>query len=209
MSKNVTADDAHAAIELVQFAYFKRVLEKDKKKRRRHDSEESLQEDEENQKKRRAKRSSTTGDPYDFESDDDSHIDEAAKRVTRSQAKTSDSSSPSRSDKPSQGSAETVVPEAPAVITEERCAFELRLSPCSNFQPAHFYTHDFRLKVFRTLLHKLFQQQRAQSLTLARVREYINSEQSQEFTNSEITAAISKMSDANQIMAADDNVFLM
>ena len=185
LSKNVTADDAHAAIELVQFAYFKRVLEKDKKKRRRHDSEESVQDDEGSEKKKRAKRRSTTGDPYEFESDDDSHIDEAAKRVTRSQVQTSDSSSPSRSDKPSQGSAPTVVPEPPAVITEER------------------------LKVFRTLLHKLFQQQRAQSLTLARVREYINSEQSQEFTTGEITAAINKMSDANQIMAADDNVFLM
>lgn len=68
---------------------------------------------------------------------------------------------------------------------------------------------DFRLKVFRTLLHKLFQQQRAQSLPLSTVREYINTQQSQEFTSSEITAAINKMSDANQIMAADDNIFLM
>lgn len=68
---------------------------------------------------------------------------------------------------------------------------------------------NFRLKVFRTLLHKLFQQQRAQSLSLSTVREYINTQQSQEFTSSEITAAINKMSDANQIMAADDNIFLM
>lgn len=63
--------------------------------------------------------------------------------------------------------------------------------------------------MFRTLLHKVFQQQRAQSLSLSRVREFINSEQAQEFTSGEITAAINKMSDANQIMAADDNIFLM
>ncbi|XP_076240514.1 minichromosome maintenance 3 isoform X2 [Calliopsis andreniformis] len=147
LSKNVTAEDAQAAIELVQFAYFKRVLEKEKKKRRRHDSEESVHGDEQSEQKKRPKRTSKSGDqdPYDFESEDDT----------------------------------------PATITEER------------------------LKVFRTLLHKLFQQQRAQSLSLSRVREYINSEQSQEFTSGEITAAINKMSDANQIMAADDNIFLM
>lgn len=65
------------------------------------------------------------------------------------------------------------------------------------------------MKVFRTLLHKLFQQQRAQSLPLSRVHEYINNQQSQEFTSNEITAAINKMSDANQIIVADDNIFLM
>lgn len=72
-----------------------------------------------------------------------------------------------------------------------------------------YLLYDSRLKVFKTLLHKLFQQQRAQSLSLSRVREYINSEQSHEFTSGEITAAINRMSDANQIMAADDNIFLM
>ncbi|KAK9296629.1 hypothetical protein QLX08_009453 [Tetragonisca angustula] len=181
LSKNVTADDAYAAIELVEFAYFKRVLEKEKKKRRRRDSEESIGGDEQNEKKKkRSKRTSGEQDPYDFESDDDSHIDEAAKRVTRSQTKTTDSSQPDSDQTETPAKSETS-----ATITEER------------------------LKVFRTLLYKLFQQQRAQSLSLSRVREYINSQQSQEFTTSEITAAINKMSDANQIMAADDNIFLM
>ena len=35
LSKEVTAEDAEAAIELIQFAYFKKVLEKEKKKRRK------------------------------------------------------------------------------------------------------------------------------------------------------------------------------
>ncbi|KOX70033.1 DNA replication licensing factor Mcm3 [Melipona quadrifasciata] len=181
LSKNVTADDAYAAIELVEFAYFKRVLEKEKKKRRRRDSEESIGGDEQNEKKKkRNKRTSGEQDPYDFESDDDSHIDEAAKRVTRSQMKTTNSSQPDSDQTETPAESET-----PTTITEER------------------------LKVFRILLYKLFQQQRAQSLSLSRVREYINSQQSQEFISSEITAAINKMSDANQIMAADDNIFLM
>ncbi|XP_053972256.1 DNA replication licensing factor Mcm3 [Hylaeus volcanicus] len=184
LSKNVTAEDAYAAIELVEFAYFKRVLEKEKKKRRRRDTEGSSSGDESHDKKKIRKQSMKSEDPYDFDSDDDSHIDEAVTRVTRSQVATT-STSQSQSVQSAQDSAPTVIPEAPATITEER------------------------LKLFRTLLHKLFQQQRAQSLPLSRVREYINSEQSKEFTSGEITAAINRMSDANQIMAADDNIFLM
>lgn len=38
MSREITVEDAEAAIELVQYAYFKRVLEKEKKKKRRRDS---------------------------------------------------------------------------------------------------------------------------------------------------------------------------
>ncbi|KOC60840.1 DNA replication licensing factor Mcm3 [Habropoda laboriosa] len=189
LSKNVVAEDAHAAIELVEFAYFKRVLEKDKKKRSRNDSEESVPGESQVEKKKKRMRKEMTGDqdPYDFESDDDdSHIDVTARRITRSRAKTTDSTSTSRSDQPSASDSDkTVIPDTPATITDDR------------------------LKIFRTLLHKLFQQQRAQSLSLSRVREYINSQQTQEFTSGEITAAINKMSDANQIMAADDNIFLM
>merc|ERR1711994_116950 len=44
LSKTVDAVDAETAIELVQFAYFKKVLAKDKKKRR-HDSDEEDEED--------------------------------------------------------------------------------------------------------------------------------------------------------------------
>lgn len=119
LSKNVTAEDAHAAIELVEFAYFKRVLEKEKRKRRRHDSEESQtgEDEHDKQKKRTKKTNAPSDDPYDFENEDDSHIDEVTRKVTRSQVKTttlrSDQQSTPDSDQP-------VVPETPATITDER-----------------------------------------------------------------------------------------
>ncbi|XP_017886777.1 DNA replication licensing factor Mcm3 isoform X2 [Ceratina calcarata] len=187
LSKNVTEEDAHAAIELVEFAYFKRVLEKEKRKRRRQDSEGSAGDDQAERRTKRTRRTATTAtgeeDPYSFDSgdDDDSHVDEAATRITRSQRKPAETSSSRHVDSDRADD----LPGTSATITDER------------------------FKVFRTLLHKLFQRERAQSLSLSRVREYINSEQTQEFTSSEITAAITKMSDANQIMAADDNIFLM
>ncbi|KAG8124494.1 putative DNA helicase protein [Naja naja] len=75
MSKIIEKQDAKAAVELVQFAYFKKVLEKEKKRKKQTEEDpeeetdgEMSQEREERQKKRR-KKSPTEGetyDPYDF-----------------------------------------------------------------------------------------------------------------------------------------------
>ncbi|NXL06813.1 MCM3 factor, partial [Mesembrinibis cayennensis] len=77
MNKTVDLQDAEAALELVQFAYFKKVLEKEKKRRKQaEDESETEEEDEESQPKeerrtRRRKKARTEGegdsyDPYDF-----------------------------------------------------------------------------------------------------------------------------------------------
>ncbi|NXF09960.1 MCM3 factor, partial [Smithornis capensis] len=77
MNKTVDLQDAEAALELVQFAYFKKVLEKEKKRRKpvEEDSETEKEEDEESQPKEerrtRRKKARTEGegdsyDPYDF-----------------------------------------------------------------------------------------------------------------------------------------------
>ncbi|NXG11861.1 MCM3 factor, partial [Sakesphorus luctuosus] len=77
MNKTVDMQDAEAALELVQFAYFKKVLEKEKKRRKpvEEDSETEKEEDEsqpkEERRTRRRKKARTEGegdsyDPYDF-----------------------------------------------------------------------------------------------------------------------------------------------
>ncbi|NXC89689.1 MCM3 factor, partial [Cercotrichas coryphoeus] len=78
MNKTVDLQDAEAALELVQFAYFKKVLEKEKKRRKpvEDDSETEKEEDQESQDKeerrtKRRKKARTEGedgsyDPYDF-----------------------------------------------------------------------------------------------------------------------------------------------
>ncbi|KFP83855.1 DNA replication licensing factor MCM3, partial [Apaloderma vittatum] len=78
MNKTVDLQDAEAALELVQFAYFKKVLEKEKKRKKRteDDSETEKEEEEESQpteerRTRRKKKAHTEGegdsyDPYDF-----------------------------------------------------------------------------------------------------------------------------------------------
>lgn len=53
MSRTVTAEDACAAIELIQYAYFKKVLEKEKKRRRRNEEDsESDSDDDQSRPKR-------------------------------------------------------------------------------------------------------------------------------------------------------------
>jgi DNA replication licensing factor MCM3 len=52
MSRSVTEQDAHAAIELVQYAYFKKVLEKEKKRRRRNSDSDSEDEEIEQQQQK-------------------------------------------------------------------------------------------------------------------------------------------------------------
>lgn len=66
LSKNVEQQDAQAAIELVQFAYFKKVLEKLNKKRV-HSDEESDNENVSPGKPVRRKPRNDAGDPYSFE----------------------------------------------------------------------------------------------------------------------------------------------
>ncbi|EZA55765.1 DNA replication licensing factor Mcm3 [Ooceraea biroi] len=187
LSKNVDSEDARAAIELVQFAYFKRVLEKEGKKRRRRDSGASDTEDEVEESRRQPKRTKKTNedDPYEYDSDD-AHVEEMTMRVTRTQSqKSTTRSSPSRTESRTE-SAEMSVPEkATPTITEERLA------------------------VFRSSLNKLFQDRRTQTIPLAEVTSYLNTARSLDFTPDEIDAAIDTMTNANQIMAADGNIFLI
>ncbi|KAF7991169.1 hypothetical protein HCN44_002731 [Aphidius gifuensis] len=187
LSKTVTVEDAQAAIELVQFAYFKRVLEKEKKKRRRQDSETSNagEADEQPRKSKRTRKGSITADGendvYEYNSDaddDDSHVDDAVRVATRSQT-----------------------------IQEETEEAEETMEQDDSTEIVAIT--DTRFSTFKTTLHKLFQQQRAQSLALDKVKEFLNQQHTPEFTSGEVTAAINKMTDANQLMLADDQVFLI
>lgn len=77
LSKNVEQQDAQAAIELVQFAYFKKVLEKPKRKRQHSDEESGDDEDVsvENPPKRRPRTNGS--DPYTFEEEEEANTPEA------------------------------------------------------------------------------------------------------------------------------------
>lgn len=204
LSKEVTSEDADAAIELIQFAYFKKVLEKEKKKRKKSgdaatdtESEEEATEEDAEKESRKRKRTGkrklyTSGeegeDPYDFDKSEaeESSADEAEirphKKKTPQPSVDEDSAD------------ETVSQVAPGSIT------------------------DARLKIFKTRLLRMFQAERAQTLSIDTVKQKANVPGEGEkdggagveaFSDAEIGAALDKMMSENQIMTADDMVFLI
>ncbi|XP_068081318.1 DNA replication licensing factor Mcm3 [Anabrus simplex] len=191
LSRTIDLEDAQAAIELVQFAYFKKVLEKEKKRRRSGNATADTATDDdsdgEGQQKRRKKsrkdkpkeprpKPGQEGyDPYDWYSEDEDD-----------DATAGPSTSGATAEQPPAPSSEPAAPPAPAIISEER------------------------FKLYKASLAKVFRESRLQSLTLSRVTEFANSESGGEpFSESEVSAAMERLTDANVVMLTDNMVILI
>lgn len=187
MAKTVSVDDAHAAIELVQFAYFKKVLEKEKRKRHRSvGSSDDDNDDEDVEERGKRTRLEDVREEDDTEEPmiDEQHTDagDLTRRATISAV---------------------VVPSTSAEqSSEEPMTIEATIT-------------DGRLKVFQHRVQAAFRQQREQSIPLVQLVKVINTEASgggaveEPFDSGEVQAAIARMTDANKIMLADDIVFLI
>lgn len=197
MGKTISVADAKAAIELVQFAYFKKVLEKEKRKRRRsEDGDDSDVEDDEHddenavsqpsQGTRKSKRTKTTdaSETMDTEDIDDTPIvqpvdaGDLTKRATRKSVGRSTQQS-------SEGTTSTETATSPDFISQDR------------------------LLIFKQKLNQAFRDVREQTLAVEALTGAINQNIEQPFTPAEVNAAIEQMSEANQIMVADGIVFLI
>lgn len=204
MAKTVTDRDAQAAIELVQYAYFKKVLEKEKKKRRRNSGASSEEESEveaeagspqngaaSQPSTRRVKRTRTqepepvTADPDSDNEDipEMNQVDEGD--LTRRETRRS-----------------IARPATAAAAAEETPSTE-------DVEMDDSISVD-KLKVFKTNLNKAFRGARTQSLPLDKIKEFLDKEATTEhFSMGEINAAIRMMTDDNQVMMADGIVFLI
>ncbi|XP_056301244.1 DNA replication licensing factor MCM3 [Danio aesculapii] len=176
MSKAVELVDTEVAVELVQFAYFKKVLEKERK-RSRNGQQDAASEDEEEEedeaqdtpqpprKRRRGSQASESYDPYDFDT-------------------------------------ETDIPQiqspAPARQGDEE--------PDQN---GHTELSVDRLKEFKAALLEVFRSSHAQSVGLTALMESINKSCPSAFNETDVRAGLARMQDDNQVMLADDIVFLI
>lgn len=182
MAKSVGPQDAKVAIELVQYAYFKKVLEKEKKKRRRGEvddgSEESEDEENDRDTTQSSKRSKRTR-VVQYESDEE----EAMVEETR----------PDAGDITQR---ETITaPRETPPVAEERVAATIS---------------DGRLTVFKSGLQRVFRESHDSSLPVERIVNYINQNSGDvAFTKGEVEAALERMTNDNQIMVADEIVFLI
>jgi len=195
MSKTIDELDAEAALEMVEFAYFHKVEQKNKRKRKAGEEGEEDEEAEEedssqSQKKKRnedGEKKSTKSmrkptvkptdgyDPYDFDGEDDSaHPDTRRKhKKDKKQADTTDESmDTSESAKPS--------------ISDEK------------FQK------------FKSSLQGLFASEHAQTLLLQQIVDKVHKDHSDiRFSDAEVQAACDRMTDDNQIMVSEGLVYLV
>ncbi|XP_018550283.1 DNA replication licensing factor MCM3 [Lates calcarifer] len=184
MSKAVELEDSEVAVELVQFAYFKKVLEKEKKRSRQErdsgseeeeDEETSTQHSQRTQRKRgrRGSQGSEPYSPYDFSEEQD---------VPEIQAGTPKPAKPQREE------------EEPMDATSQAEGTELSAE---------------RLKEFKSSLFAVFQSAHAQSVKMKTLMDDINKERQNQFSEPEVRAALARMQDDNQVMLADDIIFLI
>ncbi|MEQ2159931.1 MCM DNA helicase complex subunit, partial [Goodea atripinnis] len=66
-----------------------------------------------------------------------------------------------------------------------------------------------RLKEFKLSLFAVFQSTHAQSVKMTKLMDEVNKERERRFTEPEVRAALARMQDDNQVMVADDIVFLI
>ncbi|XP_053301162.1 DNA replication licensing factor MCM3 [Pleuronectes platessa] len=184
MSKAVEMEDSEVAVQLVQFAYFKKVLEKEKKRSRKERDSGSEEEEEEETstqpsqrtRKKRGHQGSqgTEGySPYDFSEE---------QNVPEIQAGTPKPAKPQREE------AEPMEAKSQAEGTELSAE---------------------RLKEFKSSLFAVFQSAHAQSVKMQSLMDGINKESQKLFTEPEVRAALARMQDDNQVMMADDIIFLI
>ncbi|XP_039981724.1 DNA replication licensing factor MCM3 [Xiphias gladius] len=184
MSKAVELEDSEVAVELVQFAYFKKVLEKEKKRLRQErdsGSEEEQDEDTSTQRSQRPLRKrgcrgsqgSEPYSPYDFSEEQD---------VPEIQAGTP---------KPAKSQQDE---EEPMDATSQVADSELSAE---------------RLKEFKSSLFAVFQSAHAQSVKMKTLMDNINKESQNRFTEPAVRNALARMQDDNQVMVADDIIFLI
>lgn len=183
MSKAVELQDSEVAVELVQFAYFKKVLEKEKKRSRQErdsgseeeeDEEVSTQRSQKTQRKRgrHGSQGSEPYSPYDFSEEQE---------VPEIQAGTPKPAKPQRDEEPMEASSQA----GDADLSAER------------------------LKEFKSSLFAVFQSAHAQSVKMTTLMDDINKERQNQFSEAEVRAALTRMQDDNQVMVADDIIFLI
>ncbi|KAK8756748.1 hypothetical protein V5799_000549 [Amblyomma americanum] len=184
-SRTVEPEDAQAAIQLVQFAYFKRVLEKPRKRRRKDEGDSSDDGDDDNddgdsgsskpttRKEPRKKPGEEGYDPYDFEDGNEEHTSKTAPPKK------------ARRDEPSTSRVADLRDSAAEIATE-------------------------RMSKFRNLVSKLFKETHTQSQSMSNIMDFLAKEEHVEpFTQEEVDIAIQRMMDDNQVMLSDDIVFLI
>ncbi|XP_039290913.1 zygotic DNA replication licensing factor mcm3 [Nilaparvata lugens] len=196
LSRTVEKEDADVAIQLIQFAYFKRVLEKEKRKRRRADDSDEEED----------------GNEEEMQEDEDEEAEESSQRAKRSRTSRSQEAEASTAEQGDEvfeidsGSAAADTPGLVRVRASEEAEEPFKVLA----QPTDISTE--RYNSFKSSICNLFRSERSETLRYQRAMTLMNEQQQHQqrpFTEGEAAAAVQQMSDANQVMYADGMLFLI
>jgi len=183
-SQQIKEVDAEAAIELVQFAYFHKVEEK-VRKRKRDDV--------------------TNADASDND-DDDNDDDEASapKRPRKSRRADGDSEDPYNFNKDSETTTGGTQPSTSSLGGDTTTA------PSSGQASGNVTMTPGKLESFKKALHDIFRESRDDNcMPVADIMARANAMVEESFTRVEVDQCLSQMQDDNQVMVADETVFLV
>lgn len=184
LSKSIDVVDAKAAVEMVQFSHFQKVLEKPGKRKRRIDDEDD-EEDED--------------DEIEDEMDDDDENDVYALRFD------DDDKKPRKS--------RHIDQDEPMDIGEQTTKLTTKIEISMTASPLTEMP-DSRFKEFRQFLYKIFREHKLSSLNMDKIYKSCEEEAQNEggkskFSRAEIDFALAKMNDLNQIFISNDMVILI
>lgn len=197
MAKLVTVADAKAAIGLVQFATFKKVLGKEKRKRTHSDDDEEQ------------------GDEAVDENGGDEANDTAASPSARKSKRSRLDATEATADDDELADVDFEQPIDAGDLTRRPTRGSVAATASDIEQMAGVEetvvgtVSDERLKEFQHRVQAAFRKVREQSLALVKLMDAVNEGLDEPFGTAEARAAIARMTDANKIMLADDIVFLI
>jgi len=193
LSKTVDREDAEAAVELIQYAYFKKVERKQKKRRHSEAEEEgesSQGEEEEVTEKgdKSAKKKPRTP---------------KAKKAPRKEGE--DGYDPYDFDEDADSADDGEKQDRPRRKPRSQSTDGAAMDTDEGSHGDGKKIDQEKLKTFRASLFDVFKKEHAQSVSLDKLRAHVGAT----FNEDEMFAAIHKMMDANQIMLADEMIFLI
>uniref|UniRef100_A0A2P2I2G5 DNA replication licensing factor MCM3 n=1 Tax=Hirondellea gigas TaxID=1518452 RepID=A0A2P2I2G5_9CRUS len=188
LSVKVEAQDAEAAIEMVQYAYFKKVVQKPKKRRQSEGgdggADEATNEESDtpgaSQKRKRL-----------ASADDDKQAQTKKSKKPRTRPGDEGHDPYDISEVEEEGGEDEGESSSAAPVVRKEISKE-------------------RLALFKSSISKLFMEAYVQSAEMSKLRSFMAEKHTAEpFTDDEIEAALQRMEHDNQIMVSDDMVFLV
>lgn len=203
LSRIVEARDADAAIELIQFAIFKKVYDKPKKRRRNNEDADEEGEEE-------------SDEEMDSDADEVIPVSERSRTAKRKERLSSEEKDEptvkpkiKKPKKPTSESQEMDTYETSGEPSGEPSGETSRETSSTMTTQIEVEINETRLKKFKKMLMNEFRKNHAQSLPINAIKEVFCKDGDDSWSSIEVDACLNRMQDDNNIMITESVVFII